>query len=64
MLWMEITPKAVFTPQVSRKRATNSPTVMVTAEVFMKLSYPCSGLASSCVAANNSGVLSIGRKPF
>jgi hypothetical protein len=28
MLWIEITPKAVRTPHASRKRATNSPTVM------------------------------------
>src|SRR5206468_2485232 len=29
MLWMEITPKAAWTPHSSRKRATAAPTVMV-----------------------------------
>src|SRR4051812_22027842 len=29
MLWIEITPKAAFTPQASRKAATAAPTVMV-----------------------------------
>src|SRR6478752_5381937 len=29
MLWMEMTPKAAWTPHVSRKAATAAPTVMV-----------------------------------